>query len=69
MDADRYGRLTATVVEERGGPYGFDIAISTTPDESVADCACETATWEIHAWPALPDIDVVFEIVTTGPPD
>ena len=33
----------------------------------VADYACETATWAIHAWPALPDTDAVFEIVTTRP--
>ena len=48
---------------------GFDIALSTTPGEPVADYARETATWAIHAWPALPDTDAVFEIVTTGPPD
>jgi len=35
----------------------------------VADYACETVTWAIHAWPALPDTDAVFEIVTTRPPD
>jgi alkanesulfonate monooxygenase SsuD/methylene tetrahydromethanopterin reductase-like flavin-dependent oxidoreductase (luciferase family) len=56
MDADRYGRL-------------FDISLSTTPGEPVAEYARETATWAIHAWPALPDPDAVFEIVTTGPPD
>ena len=69
MDADRYGRLIETVVAERGGLDGFDIALSTTPGEPVADYACETATWAIHAWPALPDADAVFEIVTTRPPD
>ena len=42
--------------------------LSTTPGEPVADYA-ETATWAIHAWPALPNPDAVFEIVTTGPPD
>ena len=44
MDADRYGRLIETVVAERGGPDGPDIALSTTPGEPVADYACETAT-------------------------
>ena len=58
----------AHVVAERGGLDGFDIALSTTPGEPVADYARETATWAIHAWPALPDPDAVFEIVTTGPP-
>ena len=69
MDADRYGRLIETVVAERGGLDGFDIALSTTPGEPVADYARETATWAIHAWPALPNPGAVFEIVTTGPPD
>ncbi len=57
MDADRYGL------------DGFDIALSTIPGEPVADYARETATWAIHAWPALPDTDAVFEIVTSRPPD
>lgn len=69
MDADRYGRLIETVVAERGGLDGFDIALSTAPGEAVADYARETATWAIHARPALPDTDAVFEIVTTRPPD
>ena len=58
MDADRYGGLD-----------GFDIALSATPSEPVADYARETATWATHAWPSLPNTDAVFEIVTTGPPD
>ena len=57
MDADSYGL------------DGFVIALSTTPGEPVVDYARETATWAIHAWPALPDTDAVFEIVTTRPPD
>jgi len=69
MDAGRYDQLIETVVAERSGLDGFDIALSTTPGEPVADYPRETATWAIHAWPALPDTDAVFEIVTTGPPD
>ena len=59
----------ARAARHRGGLDGFDIALSTTPGEPVAEYACETATWAIHAWPALPDPDAVVEIVTTGPPD
>ena len=57
MDADSYGL------------DGFVIALSTKPGEPVVDYARETATWAIHAWPALPNPDAVFEIVTTEPPD
>lgn len=58
--------LAGETVQHRGG---FDIALSTTPGEPVGDYARETATWAIHAWPALADTDTVFEIVTIGPPD
>jgi len=58
--------LAGETVQHRGV---FDIALSTTPGEPVGDYARATATWAIHAWPALPDPDAVFEIVTTGPPD
>ena len=44
IDADRYGRLVEIVVAERDGLDGFDIALSTTPGEPVADFARETAT-------------------------
>ncbi|MEM8706029.1 MAG: LLM class flavin-dependent oxidoreductase [Actinomycetota bacterium] len=68
MDAERYGRLLDTVVEERGTLDGFDIAMATDPGEPVADFAADTATWAIHAWPAVAEPDAVFNTVVHGPP-
>ena len=68
MDADRYSRLIETVVAERGDLDGFDIALSTTPGEPVADYAVRRRPGR-STRPAVPDTDAVFEIVTTRPPD
>ncbi|MEO0492317.1 MAG: LLM class flavin-dependent oxidoreductase [Actinomycetota bacterium] len=68
MDTERYGRLVDTIVEERGTLDGFDIAMSTAPGEPVAAYAADTATWAIHAWPAVPDPDAVVNTVVQGPP-
>ncbi|MEM8705829.1 MAG: LLM class flavin-dependent oxidoreductase [Actinomycetota bacterium] len=69
MDADRYGRLVETIIEERGSLDGFDIAMATEPGKPVAGFATDTATWAIHAWPAIADPDAVVDTVTHGPPD
>lgn len=68
MDADRYGRLLDTLIEERGDLDGFDIAVATEPGESVPAFAASTATWAIHSWPAVADPTAVFNTVVAGPP-
>lgn len=68
MDADRYGRLIETLVEERGDLDGFDVAVATEPGQPVPAYAADTATWAMHAWPAVADLDHVFNTVVHGPP-
>lgn len=68
MDADRYGRLVDTLVEERGDLDGFDIAVATDPGEPVPAFAMATATWAIHAWPPVAEPTAVFDTVVAGPP-
>ena len=47
---------------------GFDIAVKTEPGRMPADFTRETATWVMHAWPAVVDLNTLFDTVVHGPP-
>lgn len=68
MNEERYASLLETIVAERGSLDGFDIAVMTDPGGEPPAYTTDTATWAVHAWPAVADPDHVFDTVVHGPP-
>ena len=69
MDHDRYAVLIETIEAERGNLDGFDIAVATEPGEPAPAYTADTATWAVHSWPAVADVDVMSATIVNGPPD
>ncbi len=68
MDADQYNRALDEIVTIRGSLDGFDVAVKTTPGELPPDFVRDTATWAMHSWPAVADLNDLFNTVMAGPP-
>ena len=69
MDEDRYAVLLETIEAERGTLDGFDIAVATEPGEPAPAYTADTATWAVHSWPAIVDVDAMSSTIANGPPD
>lgn len=68
LDGERYSRLLDEVVSARGDLDGFDLAVKADPGELPPTFTLDTATWAMHAWPAVADLDHLFDVVGHGPP-
>lgn len=68
VDAERYPRMLDQVASVRGDLDGFDVAVATEPGAMPAPFTHDTATWAMHAWPAVADLPHLFDIVGHGPP-
>jgi len=67
VDADSLARSLDVVVAQRGSLDGFDVCLMSDPDGGVPDFADETATWLLQAFPAVVDLDRLYERVMRGP--
>ncbi len=64
---EQFGRTLEIVAEERGDLDGFDICVRTEIDGSPPSYADRGATWVVRSFPAIADLDDVFDIVVHGP--
>ena len=53
----------------RGNLDDFDVAVNTEPGRMPPAFTHGRATWIMHAWPAVADLDHVFDVVGHGPPE
>jgi alkanesulfonate monooxygenase SsuD/methylene tetrahydromethanopterin reductase-like flavin-dependent oxidoreductase (luciferase family) len=68
VDDDQFDRMLATVAEIRGGLDGFDVCVRAEPDGSPPPYADRGATWMVQSFPAIVDLDDVYDRVVHGPP-
>ena len=69
IDSDRFPRILEEIMTVRGDLDGFDIAVKADPGTMPPPFTHESATWVMHAWPAVADLDHVFDVVGHGPPE
>ncbi len=67
MDSDQFRRALDEIVAIRGSLDGFDVCVKAEIDGSSPAFAGREATWLLQSWPAVADLDQLFDVVTRGP--
>ncbi len=68
MDADQFRRALDEIVSIRGSLEGFDICVNAGPGGDPEPFAADHATWLLQSFPAVVDLDRLFDRVSHGPP-
>jgi len=67
MDGDQFRRALDEIATIRGSLDGFDVCVKAEVDGSPPSYAELDATWLLQSWPAVPDLDNLFDAVMRGP--
>jgi alkanesulfonate monooxygenase SsuD/methylene tetrahydromethanopterin reductase-like flavin-dependent oxidoreductase (luciferase family) len=67
MTPAQFDAALEEVVSIRGSLDGFDICLKTNPGDSPPPYL-DRATWLLQAFPAVADLDQLFDVVMHGPP-
>lgn len=67
MDTDQLRRALDEIVKIRGSLDGFDVCVKAEIDGSPPAFAGSEATWLLQSWPAVADLDHLFDVVMRGP--
>jgi len=67
VDAAQFARMLDTVATERGDLEGFDVCVRAEADGSPPAYADGGATWVVRSFPAIVDLDDLFDVVVHGP--
>jgi len=69
IDSGRFSRMLDEIAAVRGDLEDFDVVVNTGPGSMPPAHTHEHATWAMHAWPAVADLNHVFDVVGNGPPE
>jgi len=67
MNTDQFRRALDEIVAIRGSLDGFDVCVKAEIDGSPPPYAELGATWLLQSWPAVADLDKLFDMVMRGP--
>jgi alkanesulfonate monooxygenase SsuD/methylene tetrahydromethanopterin reductase-like flavin-dependent oxidoreductase (luciferase family) len=64
---EQFDRTLEIIAEERGDLDGFDVCVRAEVDGSPPSYADRGATWVVQSFPAIADLDTVFDVIVHGP--
>ncbi|MBT5581324.1 MAG: hypothetical protein HOJ56_13530 [Acidimicrobiaceae bacterium] len=67
MTPAQFDAALEEIVSVRGSLDGFDICLGTNPGDPPPPYV-DHATWLLQAFPAVADLDELFNVVMHGPP-
>ena len=68
VDDEQFDRMLATIADIRGDLDGFDVCVRAAADGTPPPYADRGATWVVQSFPAIVDLDHLYDRVVHGPP-